>query len=218
MQSHIIVTNDPNFYPPSISPLNLFQPHPDLLTIESDTPNIGIESIRSIISFLSTSPFKSSNKVVMIPQAHRLTLAAQNALLKTLEEPPIYAILILFISNSDQLIPTIVSRCQIHKHHTNINKQYNPQIEQLMQTIYKSNSGQRILEASSYSSKRDTAISTTIEIIEYFHAILHKEPNQNIVHNLKLSQQTLLYLHQNTNPQLAIENLFLKLIKLHTNN
>ena len=94
MQSHIIVPNEPNFYPPSISPRNLFQPHPDLLTIESDTPNIGIESIRSIISFLSTSPFKSSNKVVMIPQAHRLTLAAQNALLKTLEEPPIYAILI----------------------------------------------------------------------------------------------------------------------------
>ncbi len=91
---------------------NLSRNHPDLLWFEAES-KLGIEEARKIKDFLSLKPYQGSNRAVVLIAAENLTDAAQNALLKTLEEPPPGTILILGASSEDQFLPTILSRCQV---------------------------------------------------------------------------------------------------------
>lgn len=72
-----------------------------------------VESIRKIKQNLLCRPLFGEKKVVVIRNAGLLSIAAQNSLLKILEEPPIYAIILLFCEKDDLLLPTIKSRCQL---------------------------------------------------------------------------------------------------------
>jgi len=92
--------------PPDIKPSS------DVLEITPDT-SIGIEEVRQIQTFLSRKPLQSENNTVIIHQAEKLTLPAQHALLKTLEEPPGNSQIFLVTSFPDQLLPTILSRVQL---------------------------------------------------------------------------------------------------------
>ena len=84
--------------------------HPDFLLIENKDSQLSIEVVRQVERQLSFLPALSNKKVVVFEEASRLTLDAQNALLKTLEEPPEYAVIIL-VSQRESLLPTILSRC-----------------------------------------------------------------------------------------------------------
>lgn len=90
---------------------NLSRNHPNLLWF-SDEEKLGIEQARLIKEFLSLKPYQGQSQAVVLIAAENLTLEAQNALLKTLEEPPEHALIILGVSAEDQLLPTIISRCQ----------------------------------------------------------------------------------------------------------
>lgn len=72
-----------------------------------------IDTIRSVRGEVSLKPFEGRRRVFIIPEAERMTNEAANALLKTLEEPPPHAVLILIASDARSLLPTIVSRCQV---------------------------------------------------------------------------------------------------------
>lgn len=87
--------------------------HPDLhrVQVESDASAIGVEQVRALQAQISLSPYQASRRAVVIEEAPRLTHAASNALLKTLEEPPPKVILILLAESVEQLLPTIASRC-----------------------------------------------------------------------------------------------------------
>lgn len=89
----------------------------DILTVEelSDkkTQGIGIETIKYIQKKLLFKPIKSKTKALIIENAELLTVEAQNALLKVLEEPPTSTIIVLETSQLESLLPTIQSRCQI---------------------------------------------------------------------------------------------------------
>ncbi|EKD96471.1 MAG: hypothetical protein ACD_24C00032G0002 [uncultured bacterium] len=88
--------------------------NPDIKIVktEDDKKSIGIDEIREVIKFLSNKPFSHKCKVVVITEAHYMTREAQNALLKILEEPPIYATLILLAKTEESVLPTILSRCR----------------------------------------------------------------------------------------------------------
>ncbi|WP_279502011.1 DNA polymerase III subunit delta' [Aeromonas veronii] len=88
--------------------------HPDLGTITRDSKTIGVEAIREICTWLQGSAQLGRGKVVIIPDAERMTESAANALLKTLEEPAGDSLLLLITSQVSWLLPTILSRC--HKH------------------------------------------------------------------------------------------------------
>ncbi|MCR4589640.1 MAG: DNA polymerase III subunit delta' [Lachnospiraceae bacterium] len=86
--------------------------HPDLITLvpEKET-SIGVDDIRKqVVNDVPIKPYCSAKKIYIIPDANLMTEAAENALLKTLEEPPSYAVIILLSENKDRLLPTIVSR------------------------------------------------------------------------------------------------------------
>jgi DNA polymerase III subunit delta' len=86
--------------------------HPDIFYLEAGE-KMGIAQARAIINHLSTKPYQAKGKAVLIEDASNLTSDAQNALLKTLEEPPEEAILILGVNSENDLLPTILSRCEI---------------------------------------------------------------------------------------------------------
>jgi len=86
---------------------------PDLKIIEPIKSSIKIEQIREMRKEIGLKPFKNRKKIYIIDKAEKMTIEASNCLLKTIEEPPYYAIIILICSNIDPILPTIVSRCQI---------------------------------------------------------------------------------------------------------
>jgi DNA polymerase-3 subunit delta' len=86
--------------------------HPDVLLIEpGDSGSIRIDPIRDAIDRSTYRPFEGRRRVVIIDEADALVPQAQNALLKTLEEPPSASIFILVTSRPDALLPTVLSRC-----------------------------------------------------------------------------------------------------------
>ena len=87
---------------------------PDCIRVKPEGNSIKIAQIRNLQSDIVIKPHKKY-KIYIIDEAEKMTLEAQNALLKTLEEPPEYAIIILVTNNKEGLLPTIRSRCEIVK-------------------------------------------------------------------------------------------------------
>ena len=87
--------------------------NPDFLCIEPDGNSIKIEQIRNLQKEIQEKPIISNKKVYIIDDADLMTKEAQNCLLKTLEEPPKFAVIILIGSNENAFLPTIKSRCMI---------------------------------------------------------------------------------------------------------
>jgi DNA polymerase-3 subunit delta' len=85
--------------------------HPDVIIIEpGDSGTIKIEEVRDVIKRAGYRPFEARRRVVIIDEADALVPQAQNALLKTLEEPPSASIFVLVSSMADALLPTVLSR------------------------------------------------------------------------------------------------------------
>lgn len=89
--------------------------HPDISIIEPDGKSIKNKQIEEFQNNILLRPYESNKKVFIIEAAHTMTISAQNRLLKILEEPPKYGLIILVAENSHSLIPTIRSRSQIIK-------------------------------------------------------------------------------------------------------
>ena len=86
--------------------------HPDFMQINADDgKSIKIEQIRLMQEKVVEKPIISNKKVYIINDAELLTKEAQNCLLKTLEEPPEYVIIILIVSNESKILNTVKSRC-----------------------------------------------------------------------------------------------------------
>lgn len=86
---------------------------PDIIWLTHDKPNsISVEEVREqVVNDMEIKPYSSRYKIYVIDEAQLLTPQAQNALLKTIEEPPAYGIVIFLTNNIDKMLPTIVSRC-----------------------------------------------------------------------------------------------------------
>lgn len=89
--------------------------HPDIIRLTHEKPNtISVDDIRTQVNDdVAIKPYSGSRKVYIINEAEKMTPQAQNALLKTLEEPPEYAVILLLTANVDTLLSTILSRCVI---------------------------------------------------------------------------------------------------------
>ncbi len=88
---------------------------PDIIYVTHEKPNtISVEDIRTQINGnIMIKPYNSPYKVYLVDEAEKLSVQAQNALLKTIEEPPVYAVILLLTTNAGMLLQTIRSRCVI---------------------------------------------------------------------------------------------------------
>ncbi len=86
---------------------------PDIIRVTHEKPNtISVDDIRAQVNNdVAIKPYSSRYKIYIINEAEKMTVQAQNAILKTLEEPPEYAVILLLVSNVNSLLPTILSRC-----------------------------------------------------------------------------------------------------------
>ena len=86
--------------------------HPDVIYITHEKYEIRVDDIRKGINeTIDIKPYSGDYKIYIIDDADRMNAGAQNALLKTLEEPPAYAVILLLTNNKDRLLDTILSRC-----------------------------------------------------------------------------------------------------------
>ncbi len=86
---------------------------PDIIWVMHEKPtSIGVEDIREqVVGDIQIRPYSSPWKIYIIDEAEKMTVQAQNTLLKTIEEPPSYGVILLLTTNADAFLPTILSRC-----------------------------------------------------------------------------------------------------------
>ena len=86
---------------------------PDIIYVYHDKDNtISVDDVRKQINGdMAIKPYSSKYKIYIVDEAEKMNMAAQNALLKTIEEPPSYGIIILLTTNADSFLQTILSRC-----------------------------------------------------------------------------------------------------------
>lgn len=91
--------------------------HPDIIYIRAEkNKTLGVNDIRDkILKIVDIKQYKYKYKIFIIENADKMTIQAQNALLKTLEEPPHYAVFILIAENIELFLSTIISRCVVFK-------------------------------------------------------------------------------------------------------
>ena len=88
--------------------------HPDIRVWTHEKPKtFSVDEARELVADVSIRPFSSERKIYIVPDAHLMRAEAQNALLKTLEEPPEYIVILLLAQSADAMLETIRSRCQI---------------------------------------------------------------------------------------------------------
>lgn len=86
--------------------------HPDIIYVSHEKNVIGVDDVREQINKdIIIKPYSSPYKIYIVDEAEKMSVQAQNALLKTIEEPPAYAIIMLLSTDGEKLLPTIRSRC-----------------------------------------------------------------------------------------------------------
>ncbi len=86
---------------------------PDIIYVSHEKPNtISVDDIRTQLNNdIVIKPYSSRYKIYIVDEAEKMNPQAQNALLKTIEEPPVYGVILLLTTNADRFLPTIRSRC-----------------------------------------------------------------------------------------------------------
>ncbi len=175
-----------------------------------------IENVREIQKKIFLRPLKGHKKTIIILHAHLLTIPAQNALLKTLEEPPEDTLIFLVSESPDVLLPTILSRCfQISFIKQTSENSSLPSEEVIKWKDLKISSALKLAEALAKDSKKSTLLlEQSISLLR--DELLNKiNNNQNKEWELRALEQ-LIKTHRtlsrtNTNVRLCLENFFLAL-------
>jgi DNA polymerase III delta prime subunit len=183
--------------------------HPDFFSI-TGINSIGIDQIRDLEKRLALKPYKAKIKIVVINEAEKLTLPAQNALLKTLEEPPPNSLIILTTVKKNLLLPTIISRCHVLRLKEEVDLEGNSLV---VPEIQEKRVGERLKIAIFYSSEKNEATAFCQQLLLKERGSLLKNPSLKKARNIRYILDTLKFLEANVNPILATGNLLLKLVK-----
>lgn len=176
-------------------------PHPDLLYIDS-SQKLGIEQARKIKEFFSLKPHSFKGKAVVLEDASKLTEEAQNSLLKTLEEMPGQSLFILAARSEADLLPTVLSRCQIIKVEADSQNQAatpGVEIEKLMQLD--------VAGRFEYIEKLKDRPQLLHELVAFFRNKMLENPQKNEF--LKELLQAEEWAAQNVNIRAILEHLML---------
>ncbi len=163
-----------------------------------------IEDVRALESF--TKLALSENTTLIIKNLHQASEAAQNAFLKSLEEPQEKLSFILTANSPSSLLPTILSRCQLIEISTTP-KASGAQLE-AAKKFFDMSKGEKLIYISKFS-KRENAIQFLEDLLVAGHALMLTNPK--LSNALEEAQNTLLALRANANPTLQLTNFVLQL-------
>lgn len=196
--------------------------HPDYLEIIQElATGIGIGQIRQLTKDLLLKPVAANCRLAIIDQAETLTVEAQNAFLKTLEEPPEKAVIILSAPNPHLLLPTIVSRCRLEivpDTGINLSTEEKNSLTLALNDILNIEIPKKFFWAEKLGKSREEALKNLDKMVCLGEAIMIKQ----IINAGKTDPETLKiagflqnsipaknWLLSNVNPRFALENLFL---------
>lgn len=195
--------------------------HPDIFTINPLLQNsIKIEDMREAQSRLSYKPYNSEIVTIIINNAHKMTTEAQNSFLKTLEEPPEFASIILLTNSSEGLLDTVVSRCRIYKIQDNKNSEdsENADLTRLLQSdLIGSFKLAEEIAKDKASKMRSNNLIDSLEL--YFYKLMNKKlgKNQEFTREKELLikiRNARYMISRNTNTRVVLENLFLDILEI----
>ncbi|HOZ81199.1 MAG TPA: AAA family ATPase [Candidatus Woesebacteria bacterium] len=174
--------------------------NPDLLTLTE----YDIKSVRQLDKFISLKPYAHSSKIIIIPDAHLLSLESQNTLLKNLEEPK-QNYFILTTNHPAKIITTVLSRChQIILDHQN---QPTDQAFTLPKTLE-----QALLLSDSLAKNKVETINYLESQLESWQKILVSQPNPKNHQIINQLIHTLNLVNANVDPKSALDSLFINLL------
>jgi len=197
--------------------------NPDFHLLD-ETTSIKISQIRELQKELFLKPFSSLLKVALINEAEKMTIPAQNSLLKILEEPPANSRIILTAQSKKMLLPTIVSRCHLirlgEENHFPEESVLNPQLI-FLKKMAVSSVGERILMAEKFSQTPQQALDFCQSQLITLRTLMRQQilspvaDPKKAFNPLKMAricrhlQKSLTLLKGNINPRLLIENLLI---------
>lgn len=194
----------------------------DQVTLNSEGISIGIKNIRDLQARITLKPYTSPFTAAIVKSAHLLTIEAQQALLKTLEEPPRTTRIILETPMPDVLLPTILSRCQRITASNSVQEDLNHEYQkaETFERARKILSGARLKLVDSIAIDREhTAIWIEEALTDMRHELLShyfsKTKNKLLPLVLAKNLRSLLaarsQLAANVNPKLVLDHVFLSL-------
>ncbi len=135
----------------------------DVSILDVEDKLITVDMVRNIVKSCYIAPLEFQNKVYIIRNAENMNENASNALLKTLEEPPLSTKFILTTKNTDKLLSTIISRCSVFHFNEIINEEENEPANTLIKALYEKNE----LDILSLKFKDKTELRQTIIFAKY---------------------------------------------------
>jgi DNA polymerase III delta prime subunit len=186
----------------------LINDNPDVLHIRPEN-SIGIEEIRTVTTFLSRQPIQSAHNTVIVHQAHLLTLPAQNAFLKTLEEPPANSQIYLVTDFPHQLLPTILSRVQLIESFLSPEEKDTSTAEELLRRFLAVGIGERLELIDRQEYTRETAL----QFLSDLELVIHRDLSLSRIYPLVCSFRK--YLVGNVNVRLVMDHFAIGLGQIH---
>lgn len=173
--------------------------------------SVGIELIRSMQKSISLKPYQSMEKSVVIENAQNLTIEAQNALLKILEEPPLNTFIFLIATNED-FLPTVLSRCQVIKLDRNYKEiEISKKTNEDLQVILYGSLGDKLSLAEKISSDKGETEKWFSGVLTLLQDGLIKDPTDLTILTAieKIQEGYKTYKTTNANLRLILEHTFL---------
>lgn len=141
--------------------------NPDCEILETEEKSIKVDQIRELQKNILKKPIAGERKVYIIPQANKLNIAAQNCLLKTLEEPPEYVTLILISSSVYSVIGTVRSRVKVVKIGTKTITETRSEIIEILDTLKYKNRVEVLKYSEFFEKNKDDIIEILHEMLIY---------------------------------------------------
>ncbi len=150
------------------------------IDINSFEKTLGIDDVRALQKRLCLKPFKSKTKAMVIAILDRVTIEAQNSLLKVLEEPPNHTIIVLVSLNKELFLPTILSRCvliELKDESLKLSQDDSKTFVDILSNLPKYEAGDRMRIAEAYGKTREEANSFLEKITFVARQILLRQIN-----------------------------------------
>ena len=202
----------------------------DIFIVKKEKSSIGIDSIRSIFQFIRMRPVENRYRFVIIQHCDSLTTEAQNALLKTLEEPNPSIVVILLAQTTDTLLQTVLSRVQTIRLTlpSHIDETLDPQeiesLSNILQEIVLFGSIPAIFQFSQSITKNNKDRNATIHYLEFFYRLLNSRltqsanktflkelPDYMLIRMMNGITRTIAQVKQNASLQLAVEAMLINI-------
>ncbi|MFH1187178.1 MAG: hypothetical protein V1697_03340 [Candidatus Levyibacteriota bacterium] len=185
----------------------------DIIIIESEK-KVGIGDIRKLQEKILLKPFKSKQKIAVLNAEKGITIEAQNALLKLLEEPPANTIIVLIVPNKEVVLATILSRCTLVElnNQASYTKEEQYEYEKEFNKFIKLSLGERLKLAETLAKDKEQALVFLEKIILGAREKMLKDSNFTNREVIKIFQKRHIELkNSNTNLRLGLESLFISI-------